>query len=610
MLQYNTDYGKLIKNLKSLFAISRYHNTVFVSISVHSRKGSQMKRNLKRIPALILVFLFVIALLPGLPITASAESYTPRYHTVKVGLFYGGSALSASNLENVSGYGSGYRFGYYNSDRKFQSFGAVTDETAISVLRDVNMYYDSSSNRYYAGTSGSVVVGCFHIQLETAYTSYLSAQNAADTFTSAQGFVKYSYGDYYVCVGDYTSEEAARTAAESMSIAQGYSITSGSSYTMCVVATGTDRILLEFEHGTDRWLGVEPRSTDGGKTLTWTRGYKYYGGFQFGRFAGGDITVVNLVDIDDYVKGVLPYEMNASWPVEALKAQALSARTYAAANFNKHSGFDVCCTDDCQVYRGMNSSGYNSEIAAEETAGEYLLYKGELATTYYMSCDGGATENSENVWFAALGYLRGVEDPYEDIIADSISGYYWSRSYTNEELTYDLQSNGYSIGEVVKFEVSEYTGTGNVYKITFTDSDGRTVSFSKERVRLYFGFPSIRYNITPVGGSGGGDSSSVYAISSSTTASGDLSSSYAIGSSGGASPIPSGTVYAIGSGGSVEEVGSSSSAGGADSYRINGSGMGHNVGMSQWGAYSMAKYYDKTYDEILKFYFTDITIAY
>ena len=96
---------------------------------------------------------------------------------------------------------------------------------------------------------------------------------------------------------------------------------------------------------------------------------------------------------------------------------------------------------------------------------------------------------------------------------------------------------------------------------------------------------------------------------SSTTTSGELSSGYAVGSSGSVSPIPSGKVYAIAGGGSVEEVGTSGGGEGATAYRIDGSGRGHNIGMSQWGAYSMAKYYDKTYDEILKFYFTGITIA-
>ena len=166
-----------------------------MSISVGALKGYQMKKKLTKLTAVLLSAVMMLLLLPGLSITSSAVSYTPSFQTVKVGLFYGSSALPSANLENASGYGSGYRFGYYNDYRDFQSIGAATDETAISVLRDVNMYYDSSSNRYYAGTSGSVVVGCFHIQLETAYSDYSSAQSAADSFTSVNAFVKYSYGD-------------------------------------------------------------------------------------------------------------------------------------------------------------------------------------------------------------------------------------------------------------------------------------------------------------------------------------------------------------------------------------------------------------------------------
>ena len=134
---------------------------------------------------------------------------------------------------------------------------------------------------------------------------------------------------------------------------------------------------------------------------------------------GGDLIVYNLVDIEDYVKGVIPYEMSNSWPIEALKAQAVCARTYAMAS-RKHSGFDLCTTECCQVYRGVGLANDTTDSAVEQTAGQYLTYNGELCVTYYSSSDGGATENSENVWTAAVGYLKGVIDPYEADIADSV----------------------------------------------------------------------------------------------------------------------------------------------------------------------------------------------
>lgn len=89
---------------------------------------------------------------------------------------------------------------------------------------------------------------------------------------------------------------------------------------------------------------------------TWFQGYKYHGGFRYERIGGGDLTVVSVVDMETYIKGVIPFEMSNDWPLEALKAQAICARSYAYNNIaqNKHSAhhFDVCSSSDCQVYRG------------------------------------------------------------------------------------------------------------------------------------------------------------------------------------------------------------------------------------------------------------------
>jgi stage II sporulation protein D len=109
--------------------------------------------------------------------------------------------------------------------------------------------------------------------------------------------------------------------------------------------------------------------------------------------------VVNFINIEDYVKGVLPYEMNPEWPKEALKAQAVAARTYTAAHLDdkhKSQGFDLCCEPDCQTYRGTNGASALSDSAVDETAGIYMTYDGAYADAYYHSSDGGATENSEN----------------------------------------------------------------------------------------------------------------------------------------------------------------------------------------------------------------------
>lgn len=529
-----------------------------------------------------------------------AEAYTPDYTTLKIGLYYGSSTLSSANLQNVTGRGSGYEYGLYDNNRNYTSLNGGTSEIKISILRDRNMYYDASSNSYKEGTEGSVVVGCFHIQFNTAYTTFDEAAAAAAPYTT--GFVKYSNGVYYACAGNYLSFDEA-TAGISSNGLTGCSVTSGTSSTVTVVKTGTNTILFEFEHGNAYYMVVMPVSTDGTKCQTWFKGYRYYGAFQYPRYDGGKLTVYNCVNIEDYVKGVIPYEMSSSWPIEALKAQAVSARTYVMTS-HRHSGFDVCTTIDCQVYRGVGLANETTDRAVDETAGKYITYNGEPCNAFYSASDGGATENSENVWIATVPYLRGVIDPYEADIVNKVYNYNWTVTYTSSEITARLQSKGYSNGTIVDIAITQFTEMGNAYKVTLTDINGRKFTFTKgSSIRSALGVKSIRFTIN-----GAGVPDDVYVNSATGKISGGLETSYAIGGSGVSAILGNNNVYAITGSGETVEIGGDTTTSTPGVFTITGSGNGHNVGMSQWGAYSMAKYHNKTYEEILKFYFTGVII--
>lgn len=531
-----------------------------------------------------------------------ARAYTPPYTTLKVGLYYGGDALPAANLQNVTGCGNGYQFGIMDISRQFIPLGASTSETKISVLRDRNMVYSSGTNTYSPGTSGDILVGCFHIQLNNTYTTYADAQAAACGYQS--GFVKYSSGKFYVCTGNYLSADAANAA-----IAQGgltsCSVTSGTTSTVTVVKTGTNTILFEFEYGSACNLVITPVSSNSTKCQTWFKGYRYYGAFQYIRADGGDLSVYNCVNIEDYVKGVIPYEMSNTWPLEALKAQAICARTYVIAILGKHSNFDICTDEHCQVYRGVGSANATTDSAVDQTAGQYATYNGQLCTTFYASSDGGATENSENVWTEAVPYLRGVIDPYEADVASIITGYNWTVTYTSAEITSRLRSKGYSCGTIVGMAVSQYTNVGNVYKVTLTDDAGKKFTFTKgDSIRSALGVYSIHFSI-----SGGASSGDIYVNGSDTKISGGLQSSYAIGGSGLSEILGQNNVYAITGTGETVAVEAEAPQQTGTVFTIKGTGRGHNVGMSQWGAYSMAKYHGMTYRQILSFYYTGVTVG-
>lgn len=515
---------------------------------------------------------------------------------VRAGLYYGSAALDTANLENSVG--SGYRFGYFDGSGSFVTLGS-TGQTQITMLKTQNLYVKDGT--YSASDpGGGQLIGCYHIQLPASYGSFAEAKGAADAYTG--GFPAWISGTYYARVGAYATQEQAQSAMNSLGLSGG-SVANTSSYGISVTETQSGTILFQFDSGGGEIFAVNPGQDDGQETVTWFKGYRYYGDFLYERIGGGSLTVVNRVMMDDYIKGILPYEMSASWPLEALKAQAVCARSYTMTIGSKHAQyhFDVCTSTDCQVYKGLNSANETTDRAVEETSGICAWYNGSIAQTFYYASNGGASENSENVWGTSLPYLRGVKDPYEAAVAASVNNYNWTYNYTKSELTAKLRDRGVDCGAIVSFRVTGFTEMGNVAGIAFTDSSGEVFSYTKERARTILGLPSMRFQVSGGGESGGG--SGIYVGGGSL---GDLSGVYVIDGSG-EIKLMSGisSLQALSSTGVAALI--PGVTGNADTFTITGSGNGHHVGMSQWGANAMAKQ-GYTYQDILTFYFTGIDL--
>ena len=546
-----------------------------------------------------------VAFLVTFFIVCSVSASAVVNNTVKVGLKYSGDALFSANLENAQG--SGYAFGYYDSSRSFVPLGK-TGQTTISMTAAGTIYIGGSGTYYDTEpVSSHQTLGPYHIQLSGTYDDFAAAAAAASAYSG--GYPAYLSGTYSVRIGCYQTANDASTALAALGVGGGTVVQSGGTGVL-VTVTKTAAVLFEFDCLGAQSLAVLP---DGGgtKAVTWFKGYKYYGGFEYQRITGGNINVINVVNLEDYVKGVIPYEMNGGWPLEALKAQAVCARTYACAT-TKHlssNGFDVCNTTDCQVYYGVGSGAINptaaSDQAVDETAGSCLYYNGALAEAVYFSSDGGATEDAANVWGGSVPYLMGKADPYESTIA--IPSYSYSTTYSSAELTYILQNKGYSIGTVRNVYVSEFTKMGNVYKVTFVDTSGGTLTVKGDTCRSIFysstygkSVRSMRFNIS------GGSSASFY-VNSASGPLGTLSGVYLISGSGTVSSYTGSAPYVITSSGTAALTSSASTAS-SDSFTVTGTGSGHNVGMSQYGANAMAKQ-GCDYRAILNFYYTNVTIA-
>jgi SpoIID/LytB domain protein len=127
------------------------------------------------------------------------------------------------------------------------------------------------------------------------------------------------------------------------------------------------------------------------------------------------LCAINTLPVESYLRGVVPLEMSSSWPLEALKAQAVAARTYAVRSIG--SGlFDLYSDTRSQAYGGAGRERAATDAAVSGTAGVIATYGGQPIAAFYFSTSGGHTENIENVWNTApLPYLKGVDDPYDTL---------------------------------------------------------------------------------------------------------------------------------------------------------------------------------------------------
>lgn len=321
----------------------------------------------------------------------------------------------------------------------------------------------------------------------------------------------------------------------------------------------------------------------------------YRGSFEL-RCADDKVTVINVVDTEEYLASLLGKEMSASWPIEALKAQAVCARNYAITMLDRHSsyGFDICDTTHCQVYAGISSEAEKTRQAVLDTKGVTVTYEGEVVPLYYFSCDGGYTEDSENVWINPLGYLRGKKDIHES--AEYATRYNWSVTYTKAEIENMLATRNINIGELTDIRIDEISDNNGVIKLTFVGTLGEK-SVTKTETRTTLSLYSQAYTIAKNSNAPVINEVPEVVTYSVLTANGLVSVTnpkYTM-TGDGLTEITYGTVK-------VQEESDY-----YDSYTFNGHGWGHLVGMSQWGAYSMAVN-GYTYKDILNFYFTDIVI--
>jgi stage II sporulation protein D len=254
-------------------------------------------------------------------------------------------------------------------------------------------------------------------------------------------------------------------------------------------------------------------------------GKHYRGTFRVSADHDGKINVINYVNLEAYLYGVVPREMSPKWDEDAVKAQAVAARTYALYIKEKSTdkAFDLVATTASQDYGGYDAENPASSKAVDATRGEVMTYDGRLTIAYFHANSGGFTESAKNVWVADLPYLRGTPDPYSDNIPNGT----WDLSLSYQAVRDRLNQYGLNVGVITRIRPIDISASGRSLKVMVESTRGGTVLKSND-FRLKIGAMQLK--------------STLFRLQENT--------------------------------GGVQ---------------ANGKGFGHGVGMSQWGAYRMAQ---------------------
>ncbi|WP_251455055.1 SpoIID/LytB domain-containing protein [Veillonella intestinalis] len=302
----------------------------------------------------------------------------------------------------------------------------------------------------------------------------------------------------------------------------------------------------------------------------------YRGAIKVVPTSSGAMMLINEVGLEDYLYGVVPAEVVPSWPQEALKAQAVAARTYALYNMKQsvNKAYDVQPNTNHQVYNGQAAEFASTTKAVDDTKGMVMKYKGQLIEALFHADGGGYTENSENVWGSVVPYLRGVKDYAQN--GDSSA---WTVKLTRSAMEAKLKAAGKDVGTLKEIKLSTLRKrpikqadrgvSGRVLTATFVGSK-KSLTLSGDTIMKIFGLKSTLFDFyvnvkTPTSADSFKNPKAYHTFKKAT-----------------------------------------------DTVSIRGYGWGHGLGMSQWGAAAMAakdggkgKDY---YKQILTHYYTGVSV--
>ncbi len=353
-------------------------------------------------------------------------------------------------------------------------------------------------------------------------------------------------------------------------------------------------------------------------------GKRYRGYLKFAK-KGNTMTAVNVVNLEEYLYGVLPAEMPPSYDEEALKAQALAARTYAITKLGAHegSGYQLCDTTSCQVYKGYDGEQPSTNDAVQNTTGQIICYNGVPIEAVFSASAGGYTENSEDVWNGVTPYLRAVPEIGEPMDSG------WTRTFTVEDMNRIVAAKSPAIGSISDIKITKLATGGRIQELEIVGTKG-SIKLTKENIRTYFSpvggtLPSKMFTINGNGGMSASASTEQVQkvepapVNTATGLTRAVAQKGITAKTEGTLASMNGIQYAVE--GKQEQNKTTpvtqkdyaisnvniSTKGGKGVFVLQGRGNGHGVGLSQKGAQGMAKK-GYNYQDIVKHYYTGVTI--
>jgi len=327
-------------------------------------------------------------------------------------------------------------------------------------------------------------------------------------------------------------------------------------------------------------------SSDG---LIAVEGRRYRGMLKLTPAGGRNIQVVNELGLQEYLYGVVPLEISPSWHEEVLKAQAVAARTYAIANMSKWGkyGFDVCANSGDQLYGGYDVENVRTNKAIDETEGQIIIYNDKPIMAFYHADSGGRTEACKDVFSIDLPYLQSVDEIFYENSPHSE----WKEILSLKDISNCVNSAIQNIGEIRQISVLERSQTGRVTKLLLKGSISEVV-LEKGQIRSVLGLKSNLFDILEE------ETFSLVAVSGENVKKSIQLNDKNIITSQGQSPFSGREAFLL-----AAETSKSIKYDGPDGiYTFQGRGYGHGVGMSQWGAKTMAEKGYNYVDILLHYY--------